>query len=245
VLVDGPVIARFGNLSSSDGKTITFVFEPPAIKTMSESEIRALPPSVVAQIENPLKAANKTLADALAPYKNINSEAELRSSLQKNGHSFEEIYNFYFVAVENSNGKGISKLALLHGLRNLPIPGLADSETNQTFLAIRNGVNKLVSGIFPTAYAQGMYEGGFNTGIIMICTCGDGYLTFMTDYLGSGTGLYWFSWGFLANVGAGYISPNQLGSYQIMSGSCSIYAGVDCVDISANTVERPWGTNMI
>ncbi|KKU26560.1 MAG: hypothetical protein UX39_C0008G0023 [Candidatus Magasanikbacteria bacterium GW2011_GWA2_46_17] len=246
VLIDGPVNTRFDNLNSSDGQTITFVFEPPSfIKTMSEQEIRALPAEAVWQIEKPIKAANKTLTDALAPYKGIKSEAELKDALQKNGHSFDEIYNFYFVMVENSGGKYISSNALLHGLRSLPIPGLADATSGRALSTIGQFFGGIISSLFPVAHAQGgQWEGGTNTGIIMICTCGDGYLTYMTDYNGGGSGLYWFSWGFQANAGAGFISPNQLGGYETMSATCSIYVVEDCIDIDANEAKKPWGTNL-
>ncbi|GEM_PF-2127328 len=244
-LMDGPVDKRFDNLSSSDGKTIAFVFDPPEIKTMSEAEIRALPAKTVAKIEKPIKAAGKTLSDALSPYQNIHSESELRTSLKKNGHSFDEIYNFYFVMVENPAGKDISKQALLHGLRSLPIPGLAVTTSGRALSSLGAYVEKFLATLFSTAYAQGgQYGGGFNTGIIMDCTCGDGYLTYMNDINGGGTGLYWFSWGFQADAGAGYISPNWLGGYQTDSATCSIYAGEDCVDIDANEPEKPWGTNL-
>lgn len=245
-LVDGPVSTHFDNLSSPNGKTITFIFEPPEIKTMSEAEIRVLPVSAVEQIEKPIKAAGKTLSDALLPYQNIRSESELKASLQKNGHSFDEIYNFYFVTVENSAGTAVSKTAIFHGLRSLPIPGLAKGGSDYTLSSLGKYIGKLLSPLFPIAYAQmgGQYGGGINTGIIMICTCGDGYLTFMTDYGGGGSGLYVFSWGFMADVGAGFISPNWLGGYQTMSGTCSIYVGVECVDIPANQAETPWGTNL-
>ncbi len=204
------------------------------------------PQSAVDQIEKPLKAVGKTLSDALSPYRNINSASDLVSSLQRNGHSFDELYNFYFVTVKNVAGVATSQTALLHGLRNLPIPGLSSATGAVNALSsLVQYLGKFFAPLFPVAYAQGLYEGGLNSGIIMICTCGDGYLTFMTDYRGAGTGLYWFSWGFIANVGAGFMTPNQLGSYIPMAGTCSIYAGVDCVDIPANTVERPWGTDIL
>lgn len=245
-LIDGPIYKSFDNLSSFDGKVITFVFNPPEIKTMSESEIRALPSYAVQQIEQPIKAAGKTLTDALSPYQQFNNESELRASLQRNGHSFDELYNYYFVTVENAGGKAVSQTALLYGLRNLPVPGLAIAATGHTppLSSLGQYLGKFLAPFFPAVYAQGQYEGGTNTGIIMICTCGDGYLTAMTSYEGGGSGLYWFSWGFQANAGAGFIPPNQLGGYQDMSATCSIYAGEDCVDISANQAKKPWGTNL-
>src|SRR3989344_1327292 len=248
ILGDGPVNKRFENLNSFDGKTIAFVYQPPIIKTMSEAEIRTLPAEAVGQIEMPIKAVGGTLTDALQPYKNIKSEAELKASLEKHGHSFDEIYNFYFVAVENVGGKAISRTDLLHGLRELPIPGLADNEESRVLSSLHSFgqyLRKFIAPLLSIAYAQEeQYGGGLNTGIIMICTCGDGYLTFMDDYNGGGTGLYVFSWGFMANAGAGFITPNWLGGYQTMTGTCSIYVGVECVDISANEPEKPWGTNL-
>lgn len=244
-LKDGPVFKQFNNLKSTDGKTISFIYEPPIIQTMSEEEIRSLPPNVISQIETPIKAAGGTLTDALTPYKRINSESELSTVLRKNGHFFDELYNFYFVTVENSGGKTTSETAVLHGLRSLPIPGLAVDKTSHVLSSLGQYLGKFLAPLMPVAYAQfGQYGGGFNTGIIMICTCGDGYLTFMTDFNGGGSGLYVFSWGFMADAGAGFISPNWLGGYQTMSGTCPIFVVEDCIDIYANEPENPWGTNL-
>ncbi|MCR4311640.1 MAG: peptidoglycan-binding protein [Candidatus Taylorbacteria bacterium] len=246
VLSDGPVSRRFYNVKSSDGATLSFVFDPPIINTMSESEIRALPKDIVEQIEKPLLDEGLTLADALTPYKNFSNESELTMSLEKNGHSFDELYNYFFVGVETSSGKTLSSEPLLYGLRSLPISGLVKKESDgiSTPFPLAHTFEKFISWLLPTAYAQGQWEGGINTGIIMICTCGDGYLTFMTDYNKKGTGLYWFSWGFQADSGAGFIPPNQLGGYQ-QGGQCSIYAGTSCFTINANQPKKPWGTNLI
>jgi hypothetical protein len=244
-LVDGPVYASFDNLSSLDGKTISFIFEPPVIKTMSESEIRALPSNLLEQIEEPIKAANKTLSEVLGAYNNVGSESELRSVLQQNGHSFDEIYNFYFVTVKNSGGETGSQVPILHGLRSLPISGLAGGGKTNVFSSFGQYIWKFVASFSNVAYAQmGQYGGGTNTGIIMICTCGDGYLTFMNDYNNGGTGLYVFSWGFMANVGAGFITPNWIGGYQKNTGRCSIYAGTTCINITASQPQKPWGSNL-
>lgn len=241
-LKDGPAQKHFDGLPSYDGKTITFIYQPPEIKVMTETEIRALPVNIVNQIETPIKAVGKTLADALKSYseQGIKSEAELRAFLESNGHKFDEIYNYFFVKVENSQGSDTSSVALLHGLPKA-VSDIATDSKLPILSAIGQKLNDWLKKIVPTAYAQ-MNGGGFFV-TIMICTCGDGYMDFVMDYSGGGSGLWVFSWGFMPTVGSGFGAGQWLGGYDMMTGSCSIYIGVDCLDIMGNEPSKPWGTS--
>ena len=242
ILGDGLIESSFSGLSSSDGKTIVFVYKPPNVKEMSEAEIRNLPQNIVSQIENPIKDVGKTLADALAPYKGMNNESDLSAFLQKNGHSLNELYNNYYVAVENNNGKAISNKAVLKGMRKLPFDSIAEA-LSSPLTSLESGFKKILGNIFPTAEAQ-MGGGGFNSGMIMYCTCGTGYLTFMVDYSGGGSGLYWFPPGFKPSAGTGMVSSMWIGKYIPGAGMC--YIGIEpyCIYITANMPMLPWGASM-
>jgi len=244
ILGDGPIDTRFENLSSPDGKTITFVYKPPDIKTMSEADIRALPQNFVAQIENPIKAAGGTLSEAIIPYKNIHSEAELRASLEQNQRSFDDMYHYFWILVENSYGKGMSQTALLYGLQKFPFDSVADASPPPTFFSlIGQKLNLLAHKVFPAASAQ-MMGGGITTGIIMVCTCSASLMTFQLDMSGAGTGLYVFSPGFIPSAGSGLIAGFWIGGYTIMAGQCSIYVGLACITIPGNTPMNPVGYSL-
>jgi len=241
ILGDGPVKERFDNLASFDGQTLNFVYQPPKVDTMTKEEILDLPPQFVDQIKTPIEKVGLTLDDALNKYKGINSESELKSALEKNGHSLEDIYHYFYILVFNSQGNAISNEPILYGLPDLPFNKVAGSEKKSILANLGERVSDLVGAITPVAVAQSQKGGGFTTGIIMVCTCGGGFLTFQMDYAGGGTGLYYFSPGFLPNVGSGLIFGPWLGGYQIMGGTCSIYAGIYCISIYANTPQKPVG----
>ncbi|MFA6552370.1 MAG: peptidoglycan-binding domain-containing protein [Candidatus Paceibacterota bacterium] len=244
MLGDGYIIEYFRNLPSNDGKTISFVYQPPEVATMTEAQIRALPKQTVDQIEAPIKAVGKTLADALAPYQGMNNETDLRGFLQKNGHSIDELYNNYFIQVENANGSGISKTALLWGMRKIALGnGLIISDSYSFLSALEKKIESFVKSVTPSAQALGLSGGGFNSGILMYCTCATGYLTFMTDYAGGGSGLYWFPPGFKPNAGTGIISSMWLGGYIKNGGVCVIGVEPYCISISANMPMIPWGAS--
>ena len=232
----GQIEAKFEHLSSNDRKTISFIYKPPEVKTMSKDELLNLPPEIFTKIMDPLKAVGGSIDDLVAPYRNISSEQELRSVLTNNNHSFDELYDKFYVTVQNINGEGSSNKAILTGLRKLSFG------SNFAILDI----NALFSRIFDVfslkkAYAQ-LPEGGYNSGIIMYCTCGSGYLTFMTDISpNGGTGLYWWPPGFIPSVGTAMIAGPQLGYYIKNAGTCVIESGPSCADITANLPMLPWG----
>ncbi len=238
ILGDGLIERGFEGLASRDGRTISFVYQPPKVVGMSEEEIRSLPKESLAQIEEPIKKAGKEIADVLNPYDGMNNESELKSYLEKNGRSFDDMYHQFFVVVKNQNGTGVSEKSVLKGLRELPFDRIAISES------ISKTLSAVFEKLFPVAYAQGLYGGGFKAGIVMICTCGDGYLTFMTSLTGGGSGLYHFSWGFMPNAGSGMVPGTWLGGYMPMAGVCSIYAGITCINIMANSPQKPWGSSL-
>ena len=233
---------RFENLPSSDGRIISFVFQPPEVKTMNKEELLNLPRTILDKILYPVKAAGGTVDDIVAPYKNMKNEDDLRQFLNKNGHNFDEMYNKFYVTVENMYGRGTSSGPILAGLRKLSFGSNLASSENNNFLSMFRSVFEIFS---PKKVFAQSPEGGTNTGIIMECTCGDGYLTFMNDFsTNGGTGLYWWSFGFIPTVGSPEISGPQIGFFNQNAGTCSIEAGEDCVDITANTAVLPWGEGL-
>lgn len=229
---------RFDNLSSNDGKVISFVFQPPEVKTMSKEELQNLPPTTLSKILDPIKALGGSIDDIVSPYRNMVTEDNLRQFLSNNGHNFDELYDKFYVTIENVYGHGSSNGPILAGLRKLSFgQSLAVSESESFLSKLRS----FVDSITPKAYAQTPL-GGINSGVVMYCTCGTGYLTFMTDFsTNGGTGLYWWSPGFVPTVGSPMISGPQLGFYTKNAGTCSVGVRPYCADITANTVSLPWG----
>ena len=176
----GSIEKRLDNLPSPDGKRISFTFYPPVVRAKTEAEIKALPGGAYEKIAGPVRSVGATLADVLAPYKGMKSEAELSDFLGRNGHTFDELYDYFYVIVENTNGKIISSGPLLYGLRYLPF-NLTFEKPGRFFS--RLGLADFVKKFVPTAYAQGSGQagGGFNSGIVMYCTCGGGFLAFLQD----------------------------------------------------------------
>jgi hypothetical protein len=242
-LGDGPVQVSFANLPSPDGRTVTFTYQPPVVRGMSEAEIRALPPQTLAQIETPIKAAGYTLSDVLKSYQEqgLKSESDLRLFLEKNGYSFDEMYHRFWIIADNANGRGISDSALLRGMRQLPFAGTA--ATDFSLMAIIRGAADSLKKLFPLAYAQGGQAGGGFFTTVMICTCSGGFLDFMMDYSGGGSGLYYFFPGFRPNAGSGLGSGQWLGYYQPGGGVCTIIAFISCIPIQANAPQNPWGAS--
>jgi len=244
-LGDGPVSTTFTNLISLDGKTITFVYQPPIVKTMTEEEIRTLPADIISQIETPIKAAGTTLKDALIANNATRDEMQVSNILQKYGYSSDAMYHYFHIIVENSQGSGVSDTALLYGLRNTIQAGVANKKLPSLLEKFAKYLNDFTGGLFPVAYAQmGQNGGGFTTGIVMICTCDANVLTFQTSYTGGGSGLYVFSPGFKPSAGSGRVAGFWLGGYQTMSGSCTIYAGLTCITIMGNVPQNPVGYSM-
>ncbi len=240
-LGDGPIKTRFDGLPSYDGKTISFVYKPPIIKTMSVEEIKSLPADMVSQIETPIKSAGLTLDQVLSDQDKIKDESSYKDFLQKNGHSFDEMYHYFYIIVENSNGKGMSDVALLHGLRNMPYDNIAQNNKPSFLSKVGDSLARLFDKLVPTADALGMNGGGYTSGIIMVCTCNGSLMTFQLSFTGGGTGLYVFPPGFIPSAGSGLVAGPWLGGYQIMGGSCSIYAGITCIPIPGNAPQKPVG----
>lgn len=234
--------ARFENLPSVDGKTIVFKYHPPEVKLMTKDQILALPPQTLSAILDPVKAVGGSIDDIISPYRNIKNDVELKDFLAKNGHSFDELYDKFYVTVENTNGKGVSKTAVLSGLRKLTF-GLGNTSIfDGNFMS---KIKLVLLSLTPKVYAQGDAEGGYNTGIIMYCTCGDGYMTYITDYSqNGGSGLYYWSSSFVATVGNPMIFGPHLGFFNRNAGVCIIGAEPYCAEITGNTARLPWGEGM-
>lgn len=235
----GQIEDRFENLASSDGKLISFVYQPPEVKTMNKEEVLNLPPTILNKILDPVQAVGGSVDDIVAPYRNMKNENDLQQLLNNTGHSFDELYDKFYVTIENSYGRGSSGEPILTGLRKLSFGSNLSILNNKIF----SPVFRSFADIFTPkkAYAQ-TPEGGYNSGIIMYCTCGSGYLTFMTDFSSNGgTGLYWWSPGFIPTVGNPMIAAPQLGFYTKNAGTCSIGVRPYCADVTANTASLPWG----
>lgn len=242
ILGDGPVKERFDGLASMDGETLSFVYEPPSIKTMTKDQILALPPAYLKQIEEPLQKIGATVDDIVTPFKGINNETELREMLAQNGHSFDEMYHYFYILVFNSKGNTMSQTALLHGLREFPFDNVAQKNTGMSSLDINKLVANVLSFLFPTAYAQASQSGGgFTTGIVMVCTCNGNLMTVQMDYSGGGSGLYVFSPGFRPNAGSGLVAGPWLGGYQQSGGTCEVGVRPYCATITGNTPQKPVG----
>ncbi len=235
----GHIEDRFENLPSSEGgKVISFVYQPPEVKTMNKEELLNLSPATLNQILDPVKSVGGSIDDIVDPYRNMKNESELQQFLNNNGQSFDKLYDKFYVTVENVYGSGSSNGPILAGLRKLSIgSNLAKSDKN-----IFTPIIDFFAEIFTPkkAYAQ-LPEGGTNTGFIMYCTCGDGYLTEMTDFAGSGSGVYYWSSGFVPIVGNPMIPESQLGFYTPNVGICAIGAQPYCAYPAYNIANLPWG----
>ena len=233
----GQIEARFDNLSSSDGVTLSFVFNPPEVQVMTKDQILALPLNIYNQLMNPVKALGGSVDDIVAPYRKLNSEQEIGDFLTRNGHSFDSLYYKLHVTVENSRGKGVSSGPILSGLRKLTF-GQVSWKDNTLFSKLLSSRQALI----PEVHAQSVPYGGFNSGIIMECTCdGSGYLTFMIDFAGSGTGLYKILNGWQPIVGDPEVAEMYLGFENPYSAFCAIGVEPYCAYIPANVPVLPWG----
>lgn len=246
-LIDGPAVQRVDGLPSPDGKTLSFVYSAPEIEIMTEAEIRALPADIVSQIEGPLKAAGMTIADALKSYSEygIKNEAELRSRLESGGHTFEDAYHYFFVEIENSQGGSISESPLLHGLPKMVSDLASVDYPFFSFSTIKRGLQNLLREVTPVAYAQSSQKGGGYFATVLICTCNfDGWMDYMSDYSGGGSGLWKFTWGTISDAGFAFGAGYWLGGYQQAGATCSVGVRPYCADIQGSTRQRPFGTSM-
>ena len=245
ILADGLVGKNFDNLPSPDGKTITFVYQPPNLPVTTEADIRALPPDIVALFEKPIVAAGSTLSKEFPPYQDIHSEAEVREFLERNGHSFDEMYYKFWTIVKNTNGEGMSDAVLLSGLRAFPFDAVATDSSLLSRLGER--LSQLATFFLPLASAAD-FGGGINSGRIMNCNCSSGYLTFQLSWGGRGLGtfLYYYSNGFRPTVGSSQSVNNWLGFFDTMGApaSCWIRAGWWCFPIPANAPKTPIGYSL-
>ena len=235
----GQIEARFEDLPSSDGKVISFVFQPPEVKTMNKEELLNLPSTLLNQILDPVQAVGGSIDDIVAPYRDMKNEDDLRKMLNDNGHNFDELYEKFWVTIENGYGSGSSQAPILSGLRKLSFGSDLTSSENKNFLAMLHSIFDVFTP--QKAYAQ-TPEGGTNTGIVTRCTCGDGYLTIMTDFSSNqGSGFYWWSSGYKPIVGDPRIAGPQLGFFTKNAGTCSIGVRPYCGDVTANVASPVWG----
>lgn len=227
VLQYGTIEQIFSGLTSADGEKITFRYYPPQVKNMTEMQVRALPYDMVTQIETPVKKSGSTLGEVLDPYKDMKNVSELEVFLAKQGKKMDDLYDFYYITVRNSEGVGASEIALLWGERYLPM-GSSLTEKAGSLLA---RVKELIGPIAPEAVAQ-LGGGGYHTGIIMYCTCGGGHLIFAISMGAGYSGLIWMPPGFVPFPGTGFVASQWLGFVTPGAGICSIISGPTCITIN-------------
>ena len=232
ILGDGPITQEFNNLPSIDGKTITFVYTPPIVQTMTASEIRVLPNNLGLEAEAQIKAKGLTLEDVVTPYKGIRNEGEFRDILANNKSLTDDsLYHFFWVTVKNANGTGSSQTALLHGTRKFPIY-TAVNPSAPLFSSWGSHVVSLLEGIVPVANAQ-MSSGGFYT-LAMVCTCSGAMVTFNTP-----VGFMVWQPGMLPAANSCRGAGGWLGQYITSAGTCMMYAGITCISLTFNLPIAP------
>lgn len=221
----GLLVRTFENIPSVDGKTLMFRYEPPAARTMTLEELRALPADVLAQIEAPARAAGATLEDLVRPYKGMKNEGDLTVALAKQGKSLEDLDDLFHVMVTNSNGSTENPKLLLRAARHIVFEGgLSElfKDTKKLFSSLS---------LVPRKAEAQLPGGGLNTSIVMFCTCGGGTLNFLTPFGGGGGGLTYFPPGFVPIAGSIMPGGLYLGLFVPGAGICSIYAGIACFPI--------------
>ena len=239
IIADGLLSKKFTNLSSPNGKTFSFVYAPPPVDTVTEADIRALPPEAIASLETTLTKAGGTLSDLWTSNKSVTNEAELKAFLERNGHSFDEMYNYFWIKVRNSNGgEWESQGPMLYGLRAFPFDTIADVSSPSILSRIGATLSGVVGNTLPLVYAAD-YGGGFNLGKTISCDCSDGYITFQLSYGGKGLGtfFYYYGSGFRpASIGTAQTPNMWLGMFTTLGApvSCWKQASYICIPIPAN-----------
>lgn len=245
IIASGMLWQKFENLSSPDGKTITFVYQPPVPDEMTEADVLALPAEVVRQLEQTFTNAGGKLSDIWTPYKNVHNEAEQKAFLERNGHSFDEMYYYFWLDVRNSNGEGESQGPLLYGLRAFPFDTVA--ATPSLLSRLGEKLSEFVGSFIPRASATD-YGGGLNIGKMMSCDCSDGYLTFQISYGGTGMGtfMYYYGSSFRPIVGSPKTINQWLGPYNTLGApvSCWKEADIICFPIPANEPKKDIGFSL-
>lgn len=193
ILATGLIKKQYINLPSSDGKTLTFIYDPPIFTGMTESEVLALPAEAVAYLDKTLTDAGGKLSDIWTSNGNITNEAELKEFLERNGHSMDEMYYHYWFRVRNGNGvEWFSDKPLLTGLQAFPFEKITEKKI--PFARIKNVFSEIAEALFPKVYATD-YGGGLNFGEIMDCDCSSGYIGFMWSFGGEGLGTFMYYYG--------------------------------------------------
>ena len=222
-LAYGGLRRTFDGSLSLDGKSISFYFEAPELK-VTRDVLQKLPPEALSEIEDAVKKAGGTLDDIVTPYRKLGNESDLESLIAKYGFTIRDLYDEFYVTVENANGSGMSHAAVLAGLRKLDFSSLARRQFKK-FLSDATTVALL----FPKT-AEAQQGGGVYTGPIFYCTCGPGHLGLLT---GQGPGLTYFPPGFVPVTGTTQSAGFWLGIYSSGGGVCMVYAGVTCSSINA------------
>jgi peptidoglycan hydrolase-like protein with peptidoglycan-binding domain len=214
---------QFSNVFSLDGKTVSFYFEAPELKVTREF-LKKLPPEAYKEIEDAVTKAGGTLDDIITPYRELDNEKDLENLIARYGFTIRDLYDEFYVTVENENGVGRSHAAVLAGLRKLDFSSFARRHF-QKFLSHAANIALL----FPET-AQAQQGGGVYTGPTFYCTCGPGHLGLLT---GQGPGLTYFPPGFVPVTGTTQSAGYWLGIYSSGGGACPVVIGLGCGVINA------------
>jgi hypothetical protein len=238
ILGDGPIEKRFTNLPSYDGQTITFLYDPPAVKTMSEADIRSLPAAEFATVEQQVKDAGISLSDLASPYKGVKNEQEFEATLSKGGASEGALYHYFWVQVQNKNGIGVSHEAIFHGIRDFPFDHVTANPIQNFFTTVADKTTHLVETITPKAEAQ---VGGGIYSFIFVCTCSGALVT--ANFGATGGGILVWQTGQLPMFGSCRTAGNWLGYYLTTGGICPLYIGYGCITLTFGMPLEPFACN--
>lgn len=231
-LATGALSRTYTNLTSLDGKTITFPYQAPNQRAMTIEEIRALPADTQAQIEKPIEAAGAKLEDIVArPYLHIKDETELGAALNRNGKTIGDLDELFHVTITNINGSTENPSLLLRAARKIELNTVLSKKVK----TLLSPLASVISPFAKKAKAQ-VPGGGLNATIVMVCTCGGGHLSYLQPIAGLG-GLTYFYPGFKGVSGTSAPGGLYLGLFTPMAGLCEIYVGLACIIVPGNF---PW-----
>lgn len=222
-LAYGALRHSFDGALSLDGKSISFYFEAPELKVTRDT-LKKLPPEALKEIEEAVTKAGGTLDDIVTPYRTLGNIADLEALIAKYGFTIRDLYDEFYVTVENTNGSATSHAAVLAGLRKLDFSSFTRRQFKDFLSRAAN-----VALLFPKT-AEAQQGGGIYSGPTFYCTCGPGHLGLLT---GQGPGLTYFPPGFVPVTGTTQSAGYWLGIYSSAGGVCMVYSGITCTAIKA------------
>lgn len=220
-LAYGGIRRSFDGALSLDGKSISFYFEAPELKVTRDT-LKKLPPEALKEVEEAVTKAGGTLDDVVTPYRTLGNIEDLEALIAKYGFTIRDLYDEFYVTVENPNGTARSHAAILAGLRKLDFSSFARRQFRDFLSRAAN-----VALLFPKT-AEAQQGGGVYSGPVFYCTCGPGHIGVLG---GQGPGAAYFAPGFVPVTGTTQSAGYWLGIYAPTGGMCWMYSGFGCVDV--------------